>query len=370
MASEVSMKQPKGNRLAASFHSLRERGHLFPTIIVALALLIVVSITLGIMIGPVPIDPLQVWRIAFHRLGVFVGEVDWPRSQENIVWIIRFPRVLLAAVVGAGLAVIGATMQALTRNPLADPFLLGISSGASVGAVLVILLGAFSAFGLYALSVGAFLGAMLAFALVYLLAQQSGRISPLRMVLAGVAISYLFSAATSFITLRAGDAEATRRVLFWLLGGFAGTQWEYIGLPALMLLVGSTWLLLHARSLNALSVGEETAITLGFDVNRLRRRMLVVTSLLTGVMVAVSGVIGFVGLVLPHILRQLIGADHRRLLPVSALAGAVFLIWVDMIARTIFAPEELPVGIITALLGAPFFIVLMMRSTRRKGATL
>lgn len=366
---DLSSTQPL-IRAAALWTKLRETRRLFPLLVTVLIALIALSITLGIMIGPVPIEPLQVWRIALHKVGIAVGDVDWARSQENIVWIIRFPRVLLAAVVGAGLAVIGAVMQALTRNPLADPFLLGISSGASVGAVLVILMGVFTSFGLYALATGAFLGAMAAFALVYVLAQQGGRISPLRMVLAGVAVSYLFSAATSFITLRAGDAEATRRVLFWLLGGFAGTQWEQLGLPVVLLVTGSVYLLLHARALNAMSVGEETAVTLGFDVHGLRRRLLVVTSLLTGVMVAVSGVIGFVGLILPHMIRQIVGADHHRLLPISALAGAVFLVWVDMIARTVFAPEELPVGIITALLGAPFFILLMIRSTRRKGAAL
>jgi iron complex transport system permease protein len=330
----------------------------YQLLIINLFITLIVSITLAVMIGPVPIPPLRVWQIALSQLFPNVTG-DWTQAQVQIVWLIRFPRVLLAFFVGAGLSVVGVIMQALMRNPLADPLILGISSGASVGAVLVILFGVFSFFGVYALSVGAFLGALLAFVVIFFLAQRQGRISATRLVLAGVAMYYFFSAVTSFLTIKTGTGEAARRVLFWLLGGFSGTQWTDLTLPMISLLLGLGYLLLQARSLNALLIGEETARTLGTDTDRFRKQLFFVTSLLTGVIVAVSGVIGFVGLMIPHSVRFLVGSDHRRVLPVSLLLGGIFLIWADVLARTIVAPEELPIGIITALFGAPFFIWLM-----------
>jgi len=253
-------------------------------------------------------------------------------------------------------------MQAITRNPLADPFLLGVSSGAALGAVSVLLLGVFSSFGIYALSIGAFGGAVLAFMIVFALASQNGRLLPTRMILAGVAVSFMFSAITSFITLSDDSSGAARRVLFWMLGGLSGTQWQDLTLPTLALVLGIVYLLAQSRALNALIIGDETAITLGIAVQKMRRQLLIATSLLTGVIIAVSGTIGFVGLMLPHIVRLIVGSDHRRVLPISLLGGAVYLIWVDVIARTVFAPEEIPVGIITSLCGAPFFLWLMRRN--------
>ncbi|MDE2821134.1 MAG: iron ABC transporter permease [Chloroflexota bacterium] len=332
-------------------------------LIAVLAPLILLSITLAVVIGPVEIAPLTVWEIVFGK--VTGAEGNWSNAQANIVWLIRFPRVLLAGVVGAGLAVIGVVMQAVTRNPLADPFLLGISSGAALGAVSVLLIGVFAGLGIFALSVGAFLGAMLAFVLVFSLALQQGRLLPTRMILAGVAASFMFSSVTSFITLSDDSSGAARRVLFWMLGGLSGARWEDLTLPALALVLGIIYLMGQSRALNALIIGDETATTLGIDVHKLRRRLLVVTSLLTGLIIAVSGTIGFVGLMMPHIVRLIVGTDHRRVLPVSLLAGALYLIWVDVIARTLFAPEEIPVGIITSFCGAPFFLWLMRRS---KGA--
>lgn len=321
---------------------------------------LLLSITLAVVIGPVEIVPLTVWRIAFAQMTGVAG--DWSNAQANIVWLIRFPRVLIAGVVGGGLAIIGVVMQAITRNPLADPFLLGISSGGALGAVAVLLLGVFAGLGIYAMSVGAFLGALLAFVLVFSLAVQHGRLLPTRMILAGVAVSFMFSSVTSFITLSDDNSGAARRVLFWMLGGLSGTQWEDLTLPATALILGIVYLLAQSRALNALIIGDETATTLGIDVHRLRRQLLVVSSLLTGVIIAVSGAIGFVGLMMPHIVRLIVGTDHRRVLPVSLLTGAVYLIWVDVMARTLFAPEEIPVGIITSLCGAPFFLWLMRRS--------
>lgn len=334
----------------------------------ALLALLFASITLAVAIGPVEIPTPQVWRIAFVH--IFPGiKVDWTNAQFNIVWLIRFPRVLLAVFVGASLAVVGVTMQALVRNPLADPYVLGVSSGASVGAVIVLSLGMFAFAGLYAISLAAFVGSMLTFLLVFLLARHNGRLSATRLILSGVAVSYLFSGLTSFITLTSADRDLARRVLFWILGGLSGTDWPDLALPTVALFIGTIYLTLQARSLNALIIGEESAATLGVNTTRFRQQLFLVVSLLTGVMVAVSGAIGFVGLMIPHMVRFVIGSDHRRVLPVSVLLGGIFLVWADVIARTLFAPVELPIGVITSLFGAPFFIWLMRNqlSTRAGG---
>ena len=317
---------------------------------------VVLSITLAVTIGPVFISPITVWQIiASHVLGISPG--DWTAGQDHIVWLIRLPRVLLAGLVGAGLAVVGVAMQATVRNPLADPYLLGTSSGASVGAVLVIMLG-INFLAPYTLSVLAFVGAVGSFAIVFAVSQTGGRVSPTRLILAGVATAYILTAITSLI-LFLGDERAVRSVLFWMLGTLSGAEWSFLGLPAAALLLGIAVLVLKSRAMNALLAGEETAITLGVDTQSLRRQLLVLTALITGVMVAVSGAIGFVGLMMPHIVRLVAGADHRIVLPASALTGAIFLIWVDVAARTVVQPQEIPVSVITALVGAPFFLWLL-----------
>jgi iron complex transport system permease protein len=323
------------------------------------------SLTISIMLGPVPIQPGTVWRIAFSHLPM-IGEwipIDWNKAQGHIIWDIRFPRVLLGAIIGAGLAVVGVAIQALVRNPLADPYILGVSSGASVAAALVLLFGAFHSFGQYALSISAFLGSLLAICFVFLLAQENGRISTVRLLLSGIAVSLILSALTSFIVMIAPREEMVRSVLFWMLGSFSQAKWEYLVLPALFVVIGILLLFLQARPMNALLMGEEAAATLGVNTNRFRQFLLIITSLLTGVMVAVSGSIGFVGLMMPHIVRLLVGSDHRRVLPLSVMLGASFMIWADVAARTIIAPEELPIGIVTALCGGPFFIWLLRRSS-------
>lgn len=342
-----------------------ERVH-FWFLLVGLAGLLLVSLTLAVVIGPVNIPAHFVWQIVFFQ--VFGGgEGAWSKAQFNIIWLIRLPRVLLALLVGAGLAGVGVTMQAAVRNSLADPYLLGISSGASVGAVTVLSFGVLAFAGVYAISLGAFLGALLTFVLVFLLAQSSGRLSPTRLVLAGLAVSYFLSGLTSFLTLTSANRELARAVLAWLLGSLAGARWVDLGLPAAVLLLGMLYLTLQARALNALIVGEETAATLGVEPHRLRRHLFLVASLLTGTMVAISGTIGFIGLMIPHVTRLMVGNDHRRVLPVSLFVGSIFLIWVDVIARTVFDPVELPVGVITALLGGPFFLWLLRSQLKQRG---
>lgn len=350
------------SKRAAASMLMRPMLYLIP-LLLGLFCLLLLSITLGISIGPVQIPFGDVWAIAAFKMGL-IEEGAWSNAHENIVWLIRFPRVLMAVFVGAGLAVVGVTMQALVRNPLADPYLLGISSGASVGAVLVIGWGAFAFAGIYTVAMGSFLSALLAFLLVFAIAQRGGHVTPQRLILAGLAVSYLFSGITSFITLTAENRQLAGQVLAWMLGSLARSDWIDLTLPALVLALGTGYLMLQARALNALIMGEETAAALGIAVQRFRRRLFVAVSLITGVMVAVSGAIGFIGLMIPHVVRLLVGSDHRRVLPLSLLVGAIVLIWVDVVARTAFAPTELPVGVITALLGGPFFL-WMMRSANR-----
>ena len=340
----------------------RQASTKYVAICAALVVGLLATVTIAVTIGPVRIAPSRVLAIVLSRVWSHTVP-DGAMSDAYIVWDLRLPRVLLSVCVGAGLAVVGTALQALVRNPLADPYVFGITSGASVGATLVLVLG-IGAFGDYSLSIAAFVGAVAAFGLVLTLARSAGDLSPIRLILAGLAVAYAMSAVTSFLVFLAaheGNEGAALSVLFWILGGFGAARWAHVPLPAFMLALGLTLLLLHARSLNALLAGDETAATLGVDVKRLRWRLLGLCSLLTGVMVAVSGGIGFVGLMVPHAVRLLIGTDHRRVLPIAMLAGGIFLAWADVLARTLFAPAELPIGIITALSGAPFFMWLLRR---------
>ncbi|MFB7915853.1 FecCD family ABC transporter permease [Streptomyces sp. NPDC056061] len=329
-----------------------------------LAVLLVLSVTAGLAIGSVHVPPGEVWGIVTHALGADGAEPTWSRARETIVLTVRAPRVLLGAVTGAGLAVVGTAMQALIRNPLAEPYLLGVSSGASLGAVSVIVFGV-SVAGPVTLSSAAFAGALGALLVVYATARTGGRITSVRLVLSGVAIAAMLTAVMDLLLLTAGRGHEARAVLAWTLGGLGGVDWETLWLPAAALLLGIGILLVQSRNLNLLLAGEEAATTMGLDVARFRARMFVMLSLITGILVAAAGPIGFVGLMLPHVVRLLVGGDHRRVLPTAALAGAVFLIWADIAARTVAAPMEIPVGVLTALCGGPFFLWLMRRDARR-----
>jgi len=319
--------------------------------------LLVVSIAVAVTIGPAGIGVGEVYSTVLAHLGL--GEPVLSPIRDGIVWHLRLPRALLAAVCGAGLAVCGAVMQSLLRNPLADPFVLGVSSGASTGAVLVVVLGVGG--GVVSLSVGAFAGAVLSFALVLLLSQTLGGTTE-RVVLAGVAAMQLFSALTSFVVLTAGDAETTQGVLFWLLGSFSSASWPEVALGAAVLLGALLVCFGHARTLDVLAYGQDLAAALGVSLTRTRTVLLCATALLTAALVSACGAVGFVGLVLPHAARALVGPRHGRLLPVTAVAGAVLLVWVDTLARTVLDPQEVPVGVVTSIIGVPAFVVVLYRS--------
>ncbi|MEU7371006.1 iron chelate uptake ABC transporter family permease subunit [Streptomyces hygroscopicus] len=325
-------------------------------VLVCCGALLPLSALVAVGTGSADIPPLDVARTIGTHLGA-----PWeplPPLRDSIVWNLRLPRVLLAALVGAGLAVCGTVLQAVTRNPLADPYLLGVSAGASTGAVLVLVLG----FGALGLPVGAFTGAMAAFGCVLLLLGRSLG-SATKVVLSGVAASQLFSALTSLVVVRSGDAERTRAVTFWLLGSLASADWTSVSVCTATTTAGLLVCLLYARHLDALAFGRETASTLGFSPHRTEMLLYGTTAVVTGALVAASGAIGFVGLLVPHAARMLAGATHRVLLPSSALLGAVFLIWADTAARSLFGAQELPVGVLTALLGVPAFAALLRRRT-------
>jgi iron complex transport system permease protein len=275
-------------------------------------------------------------------------------------------------VVGGGLAIVGVTLQALVRNPLADPYVLGISSGASVGAVLAIGFGVLASYGTLAISFAAFLGAVLAFVIVYTLANLGKRITPESLILAGIGVGYVFTGITSYITLTSNNRQLAGQVLAWTLGSLARANWFDLSLPTLILLAVTVYLMLQARSLNALIVGDETASVLGVNVDVFRRWVFTLVALITGVMVAVSGSIGFIGLMIPHMIRFVVGSDHRKVLPLSVFVGSIFLIWADVLARgfhsTIDNPIELPVGVVTSILGGPFFIWLMLKTQLKRRA--
>lgn len=328
-----------------------------------LAAVLLLSLLSGLMLGSVGIPPIPAVKVVVHQLFPGLAEPTGPAYYQTVIAEVRGPRVLLGAIVGAGLGVVGMTLQALLRNPLADPFLLGVSSGASVGAVAVIVTGV-SVLGPLTRSSAAFAGSLGALALVYVMSRAGGLITPTRLVLAGVAVAYLLSAITSLMLITAQSGDQARQILTWMLGGLGGARWDYLWLPSLVVLLGVSALLAQSRTLNVLLAGDEAAATMGVDVDRFRAAMFVLTSLMAGVLVAVSGPIGFVGLILPHAVRMLVGSDHRRALPAAALGGAAFLVLADIAARTIASPQEIPVGVLTALCGGPFFLWLIRRESR------
>lgn len=321
-----------------------------------------VAVVLGVAVGAVGIGPGTVLGVVAHRVGLPVAAPD--AVVDQIVWSARVPRVLLAVLVGAGLAVAGAVIQAVVRNPLGDPYLIGVVPGAGLGAVTVIVAGAAATGGL-TLSAAAFLGALAAFAVTFLLGRKGGHWPPARLVLAGVAVGQLVSAVTYFLQTVATPTQVTR-VLFWTLGSVAGARWGDLLLPAVVVVAATGWLLLQGRRLDALVNGTDVATSLGVAVGRFQLQLMVVVALLAGTLVAVSGGILFVGLVVPHVVRLLVGAANRRVLVGSVLLGAVFLPLADLVARTARAPVELPIGIVTAAVGAPFFLWLL-RSSGRAG---
>ncbi|MEL6294739.1 MAG: iron ABC transporter permease [Pseudomonadota bacterium] len=317
------------------------------------------SLSIAVSVGAVSVPAGTVWGVLANKLSPALVEQTWSQGREAIVWNIRFPRALLAMMVGAGLAIVGASLQAVTRNPLADPHLLGISSGGAFGAIFALLhSGLF--LGLLTVPLLAFFGSLAATLIVLGVSRLADASSADRLVLAGVAVSFIIMAAANGLIFL-GDARATHTVVFWMLGGLGLAQWDQLIYPLVILILCGAWLTSRTSQLNAMTIGDETAATLGIAVARFRLIVFVVGALITGVMVAFSGIIGFVGLMVPHIARMLVGGDYTRVLPASALIGAIFLLWADIAARTVMAPEDMPIGIVTGLVGGVFFVWLLGR---------
>ena len=328
----------------------------------ALALAVLVVGPLAVAVGAVPVSPLDILRLVAWRLGL-AARPDVSRAVEVIVLDLRLPRVVLAAVVGAALAASGTLFQALFRNALADPAIIGVSSGAAFGAVLVIVtVGAGSLAGL-GVPLAAFMGALATGFLVYRLARVGPTVHVATLLLAGVAVAAVVSSAMSLVMSFSG--EQLRDIYTWLLGGLVAQGWRSVAITAPIVAVGVVAAATTAHDLNLVALGEERAAQLGVDVPSLKRRSLAAGALLAAAAVSVGGIIGFVGLMTPHLLRLAVGPDHRRLLPAVLLAGPLLLVGADLIARTVLAPQELPVGVVTALLGGPFFLFLLRREGGR-----
>lgn len=327
------------------------------SVVIGGLVLLALSVTFAVGVGAVSIPISTVWGVLANKISPDFIETSWSKGRESILWEIRFPRALLAAMVGAGLATVGACLQAVTRNQLADPHLLGISAGGAFGAILA-LLHTGLIIGSLTVPLFAFVGSLIATLIVLGVAQLASATSADRLVLTGVAVSFVVMAAAN-ILIMLGDPRATHTVVFWMLGGLGLAQWSHLVYPLAILVVCGAWLWRRASDFNAMTVGDETATTLGIPVARFRLMTFIIGALITGVMVAFSGMIGFVGLMVPHLVRMVVGGDYRRVLPASALFGAIFLLWADIIARTIVRPEDMPIGIVTGLIGGLFFIRML-----------
>ncbi len=329
--------------------------------VLGLAVLLFFVIIGATAVGPVSISSITVAKILLSKLPLMdnLFSHSWSSVEESIILQIRLPRIILGALVGSALAVAGAAMQGLFKNPMADPYVIGISSGAALGATLAVVLGVQ---GIFSMPLLAFMGALSSAFLVYSIARVDGQMQMETVLLSGIAVAIFFSAIASFFMYVAG--ENLHQIVFWLMGGLWASGWDRVGVSFAPIFIGILGIYLFARDLNVLQLGEESAVHLGIEIEQVKRILLALSSLIAGIAVSVSGIIGFVGLIIPHMVRIMTGPDHRILIPASALVGAIFLILADSVARTIISPAELPVGIITAFFGAPFFVYLLRRKGR------
>lgn len=334
-----------------------------PVLILLLALL-VLSIMASITFGNADISVKDVYSVVLYEL-FSVDELSsfGEGAIHDVVWIIRFPRVILALAVGMGLSVCGSIMQAVVKNPLADPYVLGISSGASLGATLAILFGFGYMFGAHSVGFMAFLGAMATSFVVLFLSHTGGPSSAGKLILAGMAVSSVCSAFSSFALYMANNKNANTQVMFFTMGSLSNAKWNTVLLILGIMVMGTILFWTQYRNLNLMLLGDETSITLGTNLQRSRSLYMILASFMVGFAVYASGTIGFVGLVVPHAVRMLFGTDHKKLIPLCALTGAIFLIWADVCCRIILKNSELPIGILVSLIGAPCFIYLMIRKS-------
>ena len=343
-------------------NGLKEIG--FAAFLLLLAVLLVLSLFWALSIGTVKLPLEEIYAAVLDQFtsGLSI-EATGQGPVHDIVWLLRLPRLVLAALVGAGLASCGVIMQAIVKNPLADPYILGISSGASLGATSAILLGVGAALGPNFVGIAAFIGAFAISLAVLFISNLGGRSNSMKLLLAGMALSAVCGAFSSFIVYFANNKEGMQTIAYWMMGSLAGAQWGELAVIAPIIIASILFFWTQSRVLNLMLLGDESAITMGTDLHAYRQWYLLISSLIVGFAVYSAGMIGFVGLIVPHVIRMFTGPDHKRLLPVAALVGAIFLVVADGLCRVIIPHTELPIGILISMIGAPSFIYLMIKKT-------
>lgn len=341
---------------------LRETGYLL--ICAVLIILLAMSMLWALTIGTVKIPVEQIYTAIINQLqsGTPIDAIG-KGPVHDIVWLLRLPRLVLAAAVGTGLASCGVIMQAIVKNPLADPYILGISSGASLGATAAILLGVGVSLGENFIGIAAFVGAFAISLAVLFISNMGGRSNSIKLLLAGMALSAVCSAFSSFIVYFANNKDGMQTIAYWMMGSFAGAKWENLAIIIPLIIVAVLFFWSQSRILNLMLLGDESALTLGTDLHIYRQVYLLISSLIVGFVVYAAGTVGFVGLIVPHVVRMLVGTDHKKLVPVAALVGAVFLVIADGLCRIIIPRTELPIGILISLIGAPCFVYLMIKKS-------
>ncbi|RKM63319.1 iron ABC transporter permease [Butyrivibrio sp. XB500-5] len=325
--------------------------------------IIVVSFIFAMSVGTAGVTWLDTYHIIVNKLfGLYEGATE--DVMVKIIWDLRFPRAILAVAVGGGLAVAGVAMQAITQNVLAEPYILGVSSGASATVTGVYFFAASLVYVSFVIPIFAFAGAMLSMIMVYKIG-MTGRNNN-RLVLAGMTVSVILNAVSQFFISMMDSNSAIRSVTMWMMGSLAGARWNNLLIPCVGVVIGFVYLFLNARAYNAMSLGDETAISLGIDARQIKKRTIIAVSFITGIIVSAAGLVGFVGFIIPHIVRSIIGSDHRKTLPICFIGGGIFLLWMDILARTIMAPQEMAIGIFTAFCGGPFFAWLLYRKNGGK----
>lgn len=341
---------------------VKDRSYFNISLGIILIVLLILSIGLAVSFGSMDIPLKDVYGVILDKaFNINLGE-DYSNSPvQDVVWLIRLPRLLLAVAVGMGLSLSGVVMQAIIKNPLADPYILGISSGAYLGAVLAIMLGVGKSLGSNYIGASAFIGSFLVSILVLGIANIGGRSSSMKLLLSGMAISAATSSVSNFIVFLSNDKEATKTISYWMMGSFGGAKWDRLKIIYILITLGIIFFISQYRTLDLMLLGDDTAITLGTDLNKYRTKYLLIVSLIVGFVVYSSGMIGFVGLLVPHFARLIVGTGHKALIPISALIGGIFLVWADVFSRIIIPNAELPVGILISMIGSPIFIYLLVK---------
>lgn len=328
---------------------------------VILLIILFLSIGFAVTMGSVDISIKEVYEVILYKLFNIGDSTIGTGAVADVVWLIRMPRIVLAIAVGAGLSVVGIIMQAIVKNPLADPYILGVSSGASLGATLAVVLGIGSVFGSNSLGIMGFIGAFGVSILVLMISNIGGRSNSIKLLLSGMALSSVCSSFSSFLVYISDDSQKLKTITFWLMGSLAGAKWNEIAFILPIIILGIIFFTTQYRILNLMLLGDEVSITLGTDLHKFRIIYLLITSLMIGLLVYVSGMIGFVGLIIPHVVRIIFGTDHKKIIPIAALVGSIILIWADVISRILIKGTEIPIGIVISIIGAPLFVWLMIK---------